>query len=189
MHSIVQKTSIYELQIKDTNYEFTLKIESSKVEKEVLLEIPNPNYSEIWKKYAHLSDVIITDHDTKKDRPVHVISGAGDYTKIKTQERARVGHPGEPIAELTRLGWVVISSVQESGLTNAMFSKIAVYDYQNLCSLDVLRVKKDHVRQGEIVYDEFNKQLSQSPEGWYETNLFWKEKHPPLNTNKSGSVG
>ena len=63
-----------------------MKIESNKVEKEVLLEIPNPNYSEMRIKCAHLSDIIITDHDTKKDLPVHVILGAGDYTKIKTRE-------------------------------------------------------------------------------------------------------
>ena len=94
------------------------------------------------KKYAHLSDIIITDHDTKT---VHFILGTGYYTKIKTQERARVGQPGEPIAELTRLGWVVISPGQESGLTN-MFSKNSVHDYENLCSLDVLGVKEEHVR-------------------------------------------
>ena len=158
--SVVQKASIYELQIKDTNHEFTLKIESYKAEKEVLLEIPNPNYSEMQKKYAHLSDIIMTDHDTKTDLPVHVILGAGDYTKIKTQERARVGQPGEPIAELTRPGWVVISPGQESGMTNMMFSKTLVHDYENLCSLDVLGVKEEHVRQDEIMYDEFKNNLA-----------------------------
>ena len=60
MHSVVQKTAIYELQIRDTNHEFTLKIEQKKFE--------------------------------------------------------------ESIAKLTRLGWVVISPGQESGLTNLMFS-------------------------------------------------------------------
>ena len=180
MHSVVQKTAIYELQIRDTNHEFTLKIESDKVEKEVLLEIRNPNYSEMQKKYAHLSDIIITDHDTKTDLPVHVILGAGDYTKIKTQERVTVGQLGEPVPGLTRLGWVVISTGQESGLINMMFSKTSVHDYENLCSLDVLGVKEEHVRREEVVYDEFKKQLSQSPERWFETNLFWKEKHPPL---------
>ena len=189
MHSVIQKTAIYELQIGDINHEFTLKIESNKVEKEVLLEIPNPSYSEIQKKYAHLSDISITDNDTKKDLPVHVILGAGDYTKIKPQERARVGQPGGPIAELTRLGWVVISPGQESGLTNMMFSKTSIHDYENLHSLDVLGVKEEHVRRDEVVYDWLRKQLSQSPDGWYETNLFWKEKHPPLDANKSGSLG
>ena len=37
MHSVVQKTAIYELQIRDTIHEFTLKIKSNKVKNEVLL--------------------------------------------------------------------------------------------------------------------------------------------------------
>ena len=115
--------------------------------------------------------------------------GAGDYTKIKPQERARVGRPGGPIAELNRLGWVVISPGQESGLANMMFSKTSIHDYENLHSLDVLGVKEEHARRDEVVYDGLRKQLSQSPDGWYGTNLFWKEKHPPLDTNKSGSPG
>ena len=140
------------------------------------------------KKYAHLSDISITDNDTKMDLLVHVIFGAGDYTKIKTQERARAGQPGELMAELTRLDWVVISPGQESGLTN-MFSKTSVHNYENLFSLDVLGVKEEHVRRDEVVYGEFKKQLSQSPEGWYLMNLFWKEKHPPFDTNDFGSLG
>ena len=139
-------------------------------------------------KNAHLSDIIITDHDTKKDLPVHVILGAVDYTKIKTQGRARVRQSGEVIAELTRLGWVVISPGQGSGLTNMMFSKISVHNYENHCSLNVLGVKEEHVRRDEVVCGEFKKQLSRSPEGWYEANLFWQEKHPPLDPSKSGSL-
>ena len=88
MYSVVQKTAIYELQIRNINHEFTLKIESNKVEKEVLLEIFNQNYSEMQTKYAYPSGITIIDHDT--------------------QQRVRVRQPAEPIAELTRLGWVVI---------------------------------------------------------------------------------
>ena len=43
--------------------------------------------------------------------PVHVILGTNDYTKI-TQERPRVSLPWEPIAELTKFGWVIISPGQ-----------------------------------------------------------------------------
>ena len=32
MHSLVQKIAVYQLQIRDTNHEFTLKIKSNKVE-------------------------------------------------------------------------------------------------------------------------------------------------------------
>ena len=69
MYSVIQKTAIYELQIWDTNHEFTLKIESNEVKKEVLLEMLNPNYSERQKKYAHLNDRIITYHDNKMVLP------------------------------------------------------------------------------------------------------------------------
>ena len=55
--------------------------------------------------------------------------------------------------------------------------------------MDVLGVKDEHTNRDEKIYDEFQKQLRRSDEGWYETNLVWKEKHPPLNDNKSGSLG
>ena len=113
------------------------------------------------KEYAHLSDIIITDHDTKNDLRVHVILGAGECTKIKIpeRERVRVGH----IAELTRLGWGVIFPGEKSGLTNMMFSKTSVHDYENLCSLDVLGVSEEHVRQDSVVHDEFKNNLAKVP--------------------------
>ena len=98
MHSVVKKTEIYQFKIGDINQEFKIGIEINKLEEEVLQELPNPNYPDIQKSYNHLKDIIINDTDTKKELPVHVILGAGDFTKIKTQEGARVGQPGEPIA-------------------------------------------------------------------------------------------
>ena len=47
--------------------------------------------------------------------------------------------------------------------------------------------QKMHVKRLEVVYDEFLKSFSQNPEGWYKTNLLWKEKHRSLYTSKSGS--
>ena len=44
----------------------------------------------------------------KDELPVHVILGAGGCTKIKASERPRVCQQGEGIAELTKLGWVII---------------------------------------------------------------------------------
>ena len=39
------------------------------------------------------------------------------------------------------------------------------------------------------MYDVLKKQLSKSPKGWFDTNLFQKEKHPPLDANKFKSLG
>ena len=112
-----------------------------------------------------MKDIIINDTDTKKELPVHVILEAGDYTKLKTQERAKVGQPGEPIAELTKLGWVVISPGQETSVTKMLFSKTSVHDYENLCNLDVLDVKDEHTKRDGQIYDEFQKQLGRSDKG------------------------
>ena len=49
---------------------------------------------------------------------VYVIQESENYTKIKMQERIRAGQSGEPIAELTKQGWIMICLGQESGLTN-----------------------------------------------------------------------
>ena len=146
MHSVVKKTEIYQFQIGDANQEFKIGIELNKLEKELLLELLNPNYPEIQKSYNHSKDIIINDTDNKKELPVHVILGAGDYTKIKTQERARVGQPGEPIAGLTKLGWVIIFPGQDTSITKLVFSKTSVHDYDNRCNLDVLGVKDEHTK-------------------------------------------
>ena len=90
---------------------------------------------------------------------------------------------------MTKLGWVVTSPEQETSVTKILLSKISIHDYENLCNLDVLGVKDKHSNRNGKIYDEFQKQLGCSDEGWYETNLIWKEKHPPLNNNKSGSFG
>ena len=160
MHSVVKKSEIYHFEIGDINQEFKIGIEINKLEKEVLLELPNLNYPEIQKSYNHLKDIIINVTDTKKELLVHVILGAGDYTKIKTQERARVGQPGEPIAELTKLGCVIIFQGQET--SKLVFSKTSVHDYDNLCNLDVLGVKDEHTKRDGKIYDEFQKQLGRS---------------------------
>ena len=96
----------------------------------VLLELPTPKHQDLQKSYQHLKDTKINDHDKKLELPVHVISGVNDYTRIKTQERLRVGLPGEPIAELTKLGWVILSPGKENASTNILFTKTFLHGYE-----------------------------------------------------------
>ena len=49
MHSVVKKTEIYQFEIRDIKQEFKIGIEINKLEKEVLLELPTPNYPEMQK--------------------------------------------------------------------------------------------------------------------------------------------
>jgi hypothetical protein len=49
------------------------------------------------------------DDDVEKSQlPVHIIFGANDFAKIRTGERLRVVCRGDPVAELTRLGWTLM---------------------------------------------------------------------------------
>ena len=49
MDSVVKKSEIYHFEIGDINQEFKIGIEINKLEKEVLLELPTPNYPEMQK--------------------------------------------------------------------------------------------------------------------------------------------
>ena len=54
--------------------------------------------------YPHLKGIKMDEFQTKVVLPIHVISEASDFTKIKTNEAPRIGKIGDPIAELTKLG-------------------------------------------------------------------------------------
>ena len=73
---------------------------------------------------------------------------------METQEQPRVALPVEPIALLTGFGWVVVSPEQETGVTNMLFSKTSLHDYQKLCSLDCQGVE-DRRADSDYVYQEF----------------------------------
>ena len=74
----------------------------------------------------------LNDYDTKSELPIHMILGISDYTKIKTPERVRIGLPREPIAELTKLCWCIVSPGKENDITNILFSQTFIHDYKKL---------------------------------------------------------
>ena len=123
MGTITRKIKIYSVKIQNINCEFNFETELNHLEKEVLLELPNPKYPKLKNTYVHLKDLQINDYDPKSELPVHVILDISDYTKIKMQERPIVGLPGEPIAELTKFGWVIVSPRQELELQICYFPK------------------------------------------------------------------
>ena len=48
--------------------------------------------------------------------PIHVILGASDYVKMKMQKSPRAGKMNEPIAKITKMGWIIMSPGRESDL-------------------------------------------------------------------------
>ena len=86
--------------ISDVNRKFSMPVEVTKVDKEELLFMENPKYQEVIARNPHLSGVVMNDVDTKSRLPVHIILGAGDFAKLKTESVPKIGEPGQPVAEL-----------------------------------------------------------------------------------------
>ena len=51
-----------------------------------------------------------------------MILGISDQAKIKKPARVRIGLPGETSAELTKLGWYIVSPGKDNGITSILFS-------------------------------------------------------------------
>ena len=59
--------------------------------------------------FPHLDGDYMDDYDEKDTLPAHLILGANEYAKIRTNENLHVRKTGEPVAEHTRFGWVLMS--------------------------------------------------------------------------------
>ena len=87
-----------------------------KVDKPELMNLENPKYEELTKKYPHLKGVQMNDIDAKSRLPIHLVLGASEYAKIKTKTAPRMGLAGQPVAEKTTLGWTIMSPGHEGRL-------------------------------------------------------------------------
>ena len=188
MSSKLERLETYETEIQSVDGDFSMQVDLIKVNKSELLSIDNPHYKVQVDTYPHLKGVHIHDDDAKPQLPVQVVLGGGEYARIKTESCPRVGKEGEPIAELTKLGWFIMSPGQEFDHNNMMLTQTSQSDYEELCRLDILGLSDTAEHDQSEVYREFKEQLQRSPEGWYTTSLPWKGNHPPLPTNEKGSL-
>ena len=133
----------YSVEIKDVNNEFGFKTKISYLEKSVLYELPNPNYRNMQNDYQHLRYITLNDYDTKRELPINIILDIIHYTKVKTPVRARIRLPREPIAELTKLGWYLVSPGNENDVKNILFSRTSIDNYEKRFSLDCLGVSEN----------------------------------------------
>ena len=116
--------------------DYELDVDLTKVDRHELLSVDNPRYEELQRRYPYLRPVEINDTHTKPHLPVHLVLGAGEYTRIKTAAKPLVGREGEPIAEKTKLRWFIMSPGIE--VDTLLFAKSSQKDYEELCRLDVL---------------------------------------------------
>lgn len=177
------------IEISDINRKFSMPVEVTRVDKGELLFLDNPKYREMIARYPHLSGVVMNDLDTKCRLPVHLILGAGEYAKLKTESAPKIGEPGQPVAEVTKFGWIIMSPGKEPlDLGNVLLTQTSHVDYEELCRLDVLGLSDTPPNDQSGVYAEFKEQLVRDKEGWYATGLPWRGDHPVLPNNEEGSL-
>ena len=165
MTSTTWKLEIYDAEISELSEKFKIYSTVYKKENNMLLSLPNPKYQEIINQYKHLTDINMNINDRKSELSIHIILRASKYARIKAPEIPRVGSPGEPVAELTHFGWVIMSPENEIDINNLMLSRTSIDNYEKLCNLDVLRVQDIVKTHEEIVHTNFKEQLKQSDEG------------------------
>ena len=185
MTTSTARIEVFKTTVRSKSGDFEMQVNLMKVNKGELLSIENPRYEQLMKTYPYLKGVQMDDTDVKPLLPFHVILGAGVYAGIKTGTRPRIGKQGEPVAERTKLGWVILSPGEEIDTTQMLLIQTSQLDFEELCRLDVLGVADTpQYDQGEV-YKEFREQLTCR---WYEAALLWKGNHPPLPSNEQGSL-
>ncbi|XP_028408717.1 uncharacterized protein LOC114531281 [Dendronephthya gigantea] len=187
MGSKTTRLEYYDTEISALDGSYKMNVKLAKVEKPELLNVTNPGYQELKRKYDHLRDVIVDDLDTKGNLPIHLVLGNGEYARIKTSTKPLIGGDYEPVAEKTKFGWFIMSPGVEFDRNTMLLTQTAHSDFERLCRLDVLGLADTTENDQSVVYEDFKEQLTRDPEGWYETNLPWKANHPSLPTNEAGS--
>ena len=125
----------------------------------------NLRYEDVIDQYPHLKGVTIKEHDKKPHLPVHIVLGSGEYARIKTETPPRIGKEFEPIAELTKLGWFIMSPAQEFDHNVMLLTQTSQSDYEDLCQLDVLGLQDSVEHDQGVVFEEFKEKLRRDPKG------------------------
>ncbi|CAB3990273.1 Hypothetical predicted protein [Paramuricea clavata] len=84
--TVTKHVEIYNLEVSNTEGNFVIPVNVTKVDRRNLLSVVNLNYPELISRFQHLQGVNMVETDTKSVLPVHLILGAAEYSRIKTSE-------------------------------------------------------------------------------------------------------
>eukprot|EP00112_Aurelia_sp_Birch-Aquarium-sp1_P000961 Seg1093.7 transcript_id=Seg1093.7/GoldUCD/mRNA.D3Y31 product="hypothetical protein" pseudo=true protein_id=Seg1093.7/GoldUCD/D3Y31 len=86
MHTTSKKVEIYHVQVASITNAFEMMATVTKVDKAVLLSLPNPQYGRLIERHQHLKEVIMDDKDRKPELPIDMIVGASESKPRLNQE-------------------------------------------------------------------------------------------------------
>jgi len=162
MSSKGTRLEVYDLELQSVNHQYSLSVKAAKVNKTELLSIDYSNYRALIEKYSHLKGVHVNDDYTKASFPVHVVLGSGEYARIKTETKPKIVQENDPIVELTKFGWFLMSPGKELDKNIMLLTQTSQSDYEELCKLDFLGLRDMADHDQTMVYEEFKEQLTRS---------------------------
>ena len=80
----------------------------------------------------------------------------------------------------------MMSPGRESDVVSALYTQTSVSGYKKLCGTDIPGLEENHYNHYEFRFEKFKKQLTRSKEGWYETELIWRENNIPPGNAMAG---
>ena len=191
MYGIIRKKAeIYQVQLRSIMFpNFTLPINCTNAEKNILTYLPNQRIKDLKRKYPRISRLQFSDEDTIADElPIHIVLGVGDYQRIKTTEPPILGEDPtkDPGAELTKFGWVLSGNViyHSNEVEKAFYLNSNKDEFEKLCSLEVIGITDSKDQTDETFIQDFTKQLTTTTDGRYKTRLPWKKDCVELPQNK-----
>lgn len=113
---------VYKTTISSLDHLLHMDINMNKVDKNVLVATRNPKYHVVLEQYAHLAGMKMNYHDQKQQLSIHMVSGASDYSKINIATKPRTVQQGEPVVELTKFVWTVMSHGKELNIKKMLLN-------------------------------------------------------------------
>jgi len=181
------EVEVYKMQLASLDGSFNMEIDVTKAYKPQLLELGNPRYGKLIAEHPHLAGIVMDDDDDKDQLPIHLVLGAGDLARLKTETVPKVGGINDPVAELTKLGWVIYSPGSSDEIDVTMLTKTVSSDFERLCQIAVLGITDSTSTENDNVYEDFQQQLAHCDDGHYKMNLMWKPGCTDLPRNETGS--
>jgi hypothetical protein len=184
---------IYELKITSKINGTSLQIECINAERPLITQLQNPQIKKIKEKQPRMQQLVFTEEEsTDEYLPVHILLGVNDFKRIRLQEAPVIGrHPQDPLAEMTKLGWIMYGGrTERSGTELCHFTMTGQQEFEKLCSLDVLGLKESSAPT-ETLFDHetFKQQIVMGNNGKYHTSLAWRAEQVDLPDNKTLSYG
>ena len=181
-----QSLPLYQVTLKSLNGREQEKVEITGSSMADFTVVKRPKVKELKARYQHAQnkEFYMTADD---EYPIHIILGDSTYCKIRTEQVFK-GHPEDPIVEGTRFGWIIHGG-EEYGDDKCMFAKETSFDYERLCSLDVLGVE-DRGQDDQLqVYEDFKENIVRRVDGRYEVHVPWIPGSKLSGTNEQASRG